>query len=109
MSTTQQASDARDKLLNDLKTVIQDAEQLLGDTGQQTEHGSRSTIARFERKLRIAKAELARLERRVTASGKNAVQISDRFVEDHPWQAAGAGLCAGLCTGLLLSLLIGRN
>lgn len=109
MRITQQASAARDKLLDDLKTVISDAEQLLSDTEQQLEYGHKSAVAQLERKLRISKAELARLERRVTASSKKAVQITGQFVEDHPWQAAGAGLCAGVCTGLLVSLLVGRS
>lgn len=102
MSMTQQAIDAREKLLNDLRTVIADAEQLLIDTEQHTEHGYKTAIAQFERKLRNAKAELNRLEQRVASSGRNMVQTADRFVEDNPWQAAGAGLCAGLLVGLLM-------
>ena len=102
MSMTQQAIDAREKLLNDLRAVIADAEQLLSDTEQQSERGYKTAIAQFERKLRNAKAELGRLEQRVTSSGKNALHAMDQFVEDHPWQAVGTGLCAGLLVGLLI-------
>lgn len=102
MNMTQQANDAREKLLNDLRTVIQEAEQLLSDTEQNTERGYKTAIAQFERKLRNTKRELARLEQRLTSSGKQAVQATDRFVEDHPWQASGIGLCAGLLVGLII-------
>lgn len=102
MSMTQQAIDAREKLLNDLRAVIADAEQLLSDTEQQSERGYKTAIAQFERKLRNAKAELGRLEQRVTSSGKKALHATDQFVEDHPWQAVGTGLCAGLLVGLLI-------
>jgi len=102
MSMTQQAIDAREKLLNDLRAVIADAEQLLSDTEQQSERGYKTAIAQLERKLRNAKAELGRLEQRVTSSGKDALQAMDQFVEDHPWQAVGTGLCAGLLVGLLI-------
>lgn len=102
MNMTQQAGNAKDRLLNDLRTIIQEAEQLLGDTAQQTEHGYKTAIAQFERKLRKTKRELLRLEQRVASSGRQAVQATDRFVEDHPWQAAGAGLCAGLLVGLII-------
>jgi len=102
MSQTQQATDAREKLLSDLRAVIADAEQLLNDTAGQTEHGYKAAIAQFERKLKNARRELNRLEERVLSSGKNALEATDQFVEEHPWQAVGAGLLAGLVAGLLL-------
>ncbi|MGB7480801.1 MAG: DUF883 domain-containing protein [Burkholderiaceae bacterium] len=102
MSQTQQANDAREKLLNDLRAVIADAEQLLSEGAEQTEHGYRTAIAQFERKLRNARAELARMEEHLLSSGKNVLESTDRFVEDHPWQAVGVGLLAGVVAGLLL-------
>lgn len=103
MSMTQQASDAREQLLNDLRTVIQEAEQLLSETEQQTEHGYKTAIAQFERKLRKTKRELVRVEQRLASSGVQAIQATDRFVENNPWQAASIGLCAGLLAGLMIS------
>lgn len=105
MRTTQPPGAAREKLMNDLRAVIQDAEQLLGDTEQQTEHGYTSALAQLERKLKNARAELGRLEQRIAASGKDVVQTADRYVGQHPWQAVAAGLGAGL----LLGLVVGRK
>lgn len=102
MSTTPPPGAAREKLMNDLRAVIQDAEQLLGDTEQQTEHGYTSALAQFERKLKNARAELGRLEQRIAASGKDVVQTADRYVGQHPWQAVAAGLGAGLLVGLVI-------
>lgn len=102
MNTTQLASDAREKLLGDLRTLIEEAEQLIGEAEQQTEHGYKTAIAQFERKLRRTRHELARLEQRIAASGRQALRATGDFVEDHPWRAAGVGLCAGLLLGLAI-------
>jgi ElaB/YqjD/DUF883 family membrane-anchored ribosome-binding protein len=31
------------------------------------------------------------------------VRSTERFVEDHPWQAVSAGLCAGVLVGMLMA------
>lgn len=102
MSSTAQGDAIKEKLLQDLKTVIQEAEQLFASTEQQTEYGYKSAIAQFERKLRHAKSELVRLEQRVSASSKNIMVGTDRLVEDHPWQAVGVSFGIALALGLLL-------
>lgn len=102
MNSTAQVDLVKEKLLQDLKTVIQEAEQLFASTERQTEYGYKSAIARFERRLRHAKTELTRLEQRVSASGKNVVLGADRLVEDHPWQAVGVSFGIALAFGLLL-------
>ena len=109
MNSTVQVSAIREKLLNDLQAVIQEAEQLVANTEQQTEYGYKAAIAQFERKLRHAKAELARLEQRVSASGKSMAAATHNLVEDHPWQAVGAAFGAGLLAGLAISLINGNG
>lgn len=102
MDSTAQVDLVKEKLLQDLKTVIQEAEQLFASTEQQTEYGYKSAIAQFERKLRHAKSELTRLEQRVSASSKNVVLSADRMVEDNPWQAVGISFGIAVALGLLL-------
>jgi ElaB/YqjD/DUF883 family membrane-anchored ribosome-binding protein len=103
MNPSQLAIDAKEKLLNDLREVIAQAEQLLSDTEQQSERGYKTAVAQFERKVKNARRELSHLEQRISSSGIHAVRSTERFVEDHPWQAVSAGLCAGVLVGMLMA------
>jgi ElaB/YqjD/DUF883 family membrane-anchored ribosome-binding protein len=61
MNPSQLAMDAKEKLLNDLREVIAQAEQLLSDTEQQSERGYKTAVAQFERKVKNARRELSHL------------------------------------------------
>jgi ElaB/YqjD/DUF883 family membrane-anchored ribosome-binding protein len=99
MDTTEQTSTGRDKLVNDLKLVIKDAEELLKTTGQQ---GYQSARARFESTLQNAKLGLDNVQGRVSTGTRDAVETTGRYVQENPWQAVGIGAVAGLVIGLLV-------
>lgn len=103
MNPSQIAIDTKEKLLNDLREIIAQAGELLSDTEQQSERGYKTAVAQFERKVRNAKRELGHLEQRISSSGVHAVRSTERFVEDHPWQAVGAGLCVGVLVGMVMA------
>jgi ElaB/YqjD/DUF883 family membrane-anchored ribosome-binding protein len=92
----------RDKLMRDLKIVIDDAEELLKNSGQQTSDGFLAAKARFQTTLQDTKAELGQLEASLAAKAKDAVRATDRYVSDNPWQAIGVAGVLGLITGLLI-------
>lgn len=99
---TQQYSTGRDKLVSDLKLVIKDAEELLRNTGQQMDSGYQAARAKFESTLQNAKSGLDTAQGKVVAGTKDAVQTTDRYVQENPWQAIGVGAIAGLVVGLLI-------
>jgi ElaB/YqjD/DUF883 family membrane-anchored ribosome-binding protein len=102
MASTAQSSESRDKLVDDLKSVIQGAEELLKNTGQQADESYRSARSRFESTLKSAKTGLSSLEDSVVARTKDTVQNTDQYVQSHPWQSVGIGAFAGLVFGLMI-------
>ncbi len=95
----------KDKLIEDLKVVAQDVEELLRATANQTGEKLAAARARAEQSLRAAKARLANAGDEVAARTRAAVDATDVYVRDNPWQAVGAA--AGL--GFMLGYLIGRR
>ncbi|HYD96411.1 MAG TPA: DUF883 family protein [Noviherbaspirillum sp.] len=103
MDTTGLGGDIRDRLLEDLRLVIKDAEDLLRSTGQQVDEGYRAARARFESTLSGARSGLSTLEGRVTEGARDAMDTTQNYVRENPWQAVGIGAAAGLVLGLLIS------
>ncbi|HJU71780.1 MAG TPA: DUF883 family protein [Paucimonas sp.] len=101
MDKMQQISETRDKLTENLKSVIKDAENLLRNTGQQTSESYQSAKARFESTLQSAKGGLDHMEESVIARTREAAQTTDQYVQEHPWKSVGLGALAGLVVGLL--------
>lgn len=95
-------NDFRDRLIEDLRLVIKDAEDLLRSTGQQVDDGYRLARARFESTLSNARSGLTTLEDRVTTTARDALESTEEFVHHNPWQAVGVGALAGLAIGLWL-------
>lgn len=94
---------ARDQLMSDLKTVIQDAEAWLRHGGQLTGEEFQAAKAKFEQTLVNAKADLMRIEQAVVEKTKEAAKATDEYVHENPWKAVGIGAGVGLLVGLLIA------
>ncbi|HEY0060590.1 MAG TPA: DUF883 family protein [Telluria sp.] len=94
---------ARDQLMSDLKSVIQDAESWLRNGSHLTGEELQAAKAKFERTLSSAKADLIRLEQTVVAKTKEAAKATDEYVHENPWKAVGIGAAAGLVIGMLIA------
>ena len=94
---------SREKLVQDLKLVIADAEDLLRATASHA--GETVTVARekFENNLRRARLRVTELEDTVRDTGRQAARATDEFVRDNPWQAVGIAAAAGIVVGMLIS------
>lgn len=99
---TTNASASREKLMADLKLVIQDAEELLRSTGQQVGASYQAARARFESTLQEARGNFGGVQDRALTSSKDAMDAADRYVQANPWQSVGIGAAAGLLIGILL-------
>lgn len=93
-------NDFRDRLLEDLRLVIKDAEDLLRSTGQQASEGYQMARAKLESTLSNARSGLSSLEGHVTTTARDAFEATDQYVHEKPWQAVGVGALAGLVIGL---------
>ncbi len=95
----------KDKLAQDLKIVIADAEELLRATAGQA--GEKVAVARekIQDSLHRAKVKLAEVEDVLVDTSKQAARATDEYVHEHPWGAVG--IAAGI--GLVIGLLVGRR
>jgi ElaB/YqjD/DUF883 family membrane-anchored ribosome-binding protein len=94
---------ARDQLMSDLKSVIQDAESWLRNGSQMTGDELAAARAKFERTLSGAKADLIRIEETVIQRTKEAAKATDEYVTENPWKAVGVGAAAGILIGMLIA------
>jgi ElaB/YqjD/DUF883 family membrane-anchored ribosome-binding protein len=94
-----------EKLMDDLRTVVRDAEALLQATAAQTGDKIDSARARATESLQKARQRLAALEKEAMNEVREVAASADNYVHKNPWQAVG--MAAG--AGLLMGLLIGRR
>ena len=93
----------RDKLVQDMKVVIADAEELLRATA--TQAGEKIGVARerIQDSLHEAKVKLAEAEEVIRERARQAARYTEEYVQENPWRAIGIGAGIGLLIGLLLS------
>ena len=92
----------RDKLMNDLRLVIADAEELLRMTADQAGEGAVELRGRVQGRIQQARVELANLQEIAVAKVKAAGHATDEFVHENPWKSIGVAAGAGLVIGLLI-------
>ena len=93
------------KLRQDLRAVVFDAEELLKASASQSGERIEKVRAHAEETLRAARARLAESGDAVGQKARAAAQNVDALAHQQPW--AAAGLAAGV--GLLIGLLISRH
>jgi len=96
---------SRDKLAQDLRVVLADAEELYKATASETGERVKTVRARLGENLQAAKLRVVELEQNTAERAKAAAAATDRYAHENPWQTVG--IAAGI--GLLVGLLIGRN
>lgn len=102
---TELSAAQKDKLMNDLRLVIADAEELLRMTANEAGEGAVELRGRMQTRLVQAKADLAHLQEVAVAKVKAAGHATDEFVHENPWKSIG--VAAGI--GLVIGLLVGRR
>jgi ElaB/YqjD/DUF883 family membrane-anchored ribosome-binding protein len=102
MKASELVGGLRDHLLNELRLIIRDAEDVLRNTGQQAGESYQVARSKFESTLGDAQTNLVQLEERAIERAREALETTDEYVHANPWQAVGAGAVAGLVVGLWL-------
>lgn len=95
----------KEKLMQDLRVVVADTEELLRATADQVGDRVASVRERIQINLASAKGRLAEAEQAVVERAKQAAHVTDEYVHDNPWRAVG--IAAGV--GLIIGMLIGRG
>jgi ElaB/YqjD/DUF883 family membrane-anchored ribosome-binding protein len=93
----------KDKLMDDLRVVISDAEELLKATANQTGERVAAARAKAGESLKAAKARLNEAEESVMEKARAGAKAADEFVHANPWKTAGVAGAIGLLLGALIS------
>lgn len=94
---------SKEKLMEDFRVVVADAEELLRATAGQAGEKAAAARERIRENLTAAKARLAATEEAVVAKTKQAAKATDEYVHENPWKAVGIGVGVGLIIGMLIS------
>ena len=94
---------SKEKLMEDLKVVVTDAEELLKATASQTGERIAAARAKAEESLRVARVRLADAQAALVEKTKIAAKATDEYVHENPWKAVGIAAVAGLLLGALIS------
>jgi ElaB/YqjD/DUF883 family membrane-anchored ribosome-binding protein len=93
----------KEKLMQDLRLVVSDAEELLRATAGLAGDKVSTARERIQESLAATKQRLSAAEEAVLAKTRQAAKATDEYVHENPWTAVGVGAGIGLIVGLLIT------
>jgi len=93
----------RDKLVSDLKDVLNDVEMLMRQAASAGEEQATELRNRAANALEKAQDRLAGMQRDVARATRDAAEDADRWVHQNPWSSIGAAAAVGLLIGVLVT------
>lgn len=97
------AKTSTDRLFEDLKAVVEDAEALLSATAGQAGDRIAEARSRAEATVKAARKRMGDLQEDVIEQTKEAAEQAEEYVRSNPWQAVGIAAAVGVIIGLMLS------
>lgn len=95
--------DARDRLSNSLRHMVNDAEDLLHNAQQSGNEEFNAARVKFEARVHQARAELDTLTDSTIDNAKRAARATDHAVHEHPYTSMGLAAGVGVLMGMLIS------
>jgi ElaB/YqjD/DUF883 family membrane-anchored ribosome-binding protein len=92
-----------DRLMSDLRAVLEDAEALLSATAGQAGERIQKARERASETVRAARERLGEAQEEVIRQAKYAAREADGYVRDNPWQAVGIAAGVAFIIGVLVS------
>jgi len=92
-----------DKLMSDLRAVLEDAEALLTATAGQAGEKIQRARERATETVRVARERLADTHEEVVKRAKVAAKETDNYVHANPWQSIGIAAGVAFIIGVLVS------
>ena len=93
----------KQKLIDDLKVVIADAEEILRSTKDLAGEKMVELRAHIGERLADAKVRLAETDAILREKTCAAARVTDTYVKENPWQAVGVAAGIGLLIGIFAS------
>ena len=103
LTTEHNTQAAKQKLAQDLRTTIDDVEELLRLTAGQVGERMGEVRSRLQSSLAQSRSHLTDLQSELMERGKQVTADVEDYVRDHPWQALGIAAVACLVLGALIS------
>jgi ElaB/YqjD/DUF883 family membrane-anchored ribosome-binding protein len=97
--SAEEIEESTEKLLEDLKAVVQDGEELLRASSQDLSERGMAARERLAAALDAARETRRKLEERAVAGAK----ATDRLIREHPYQSVGIAFGVGMLVGVLLN------
>lgn len=96
-------SGQKDKLADDIKSVVSDAEELLRKAKSSTSEGYSAVRSELEDRLANSIVRLQEVQEELKSRARQAARVTDEYVHDNPWKSMGYVAVAGLIVGLLIT------
>ena len=94
---------SKEKLLEDLRQMVADAEELLKATANQSGEVAAVARTRIQESLKVVKSRLHAAENAVIERTRQGAKVADQYVHTNPWQSIGISACAGVIVGMLVA------
>ena len=96
-------SGQKDKLVDDIKSVLTDAEEMLRKARTSSAEGYSAIRAELEDRLGSSIVRLQEVQAQMKSRARQAVRVTDEYVHDNPWKSMSYVAIAGLVLGLILT------
>lgn len=93
---------SKDKLLTDLKAVVDDAQALLKEAVDTSSQGMSAVPAYLEERLNAVKSNFERAKSTIEAKAKQATAVTNVYVQENPWKSLGIATAASVFVSILL-------
>lgn len=93
---------SKDKLVADLKLVVDDAQALLKEAMDTSAEGITAVPAYLEERLTAAKGNLQRVKAAIESKARQAKDVTHVYVQENPWKSIAIAAAASVIMSLLL-------
>jgi ElaB/YqjD/DUF883 family membrane-anchored ribosome-binding protein len=100
MELNHNASASRDKLVEDVKVLTKDVQELLKATASVVGERAADARGKVQESLKLAQEKLAQVHATAREKGQVAFTATDGYVRDNPWNAVGVAAGIGFLLGL---------
>jgi ElaB/YqjD/DUF883 family membrane-anchored ribosome-binding protein len=97
------ASATRDKLVEDVKVLTKDVQDLLKVTGSLVGEKAAEARGRMVAGLKVAQEKFGTVRETAKAKSLEVAGTTDEYVRDNPWNAVGIAAGLGLLVGLVIA------
>jgi ElaB/YqjD/DUF883 family membrane-anchored ribosome-binding protein len=94
---------AKEKLVEDVKDVISNAEAFIHATGDDLSGAAGEARSKLSEKVQAARARLKQIEGVVREKAIEGAKQTDRVIREHPYESIGVAFGIGLILGILIN------